>query len=78
MLAPPTPRNSTAAAKPVRSPTTPPPNATSVVLRSGRRSSSSFISAPKPSNVLLFSPAGTMTVCVSAPAFLNDAARRAP
>ena len=40
-----TPRSRLAAAKPVRSPTTPPPSATSVVLRSGRWSSSAFISS---------------------------------
>ena len=56
-----TPRSSTAAAKPARSPTTPPPSATSVVLRSGRWSSSSFISRPKAPNSLLLSPAGTVT-----------------
>ena len=56
-----TPRSSIAAAKPARSPTTPPPSATSVVLRSGRWSSRSFISLPKAPNSLLLSPAGTVT-----------------
>ena len=57
-----TPRSRLAAAKPVRSPTTPPPSATSVTLRSGRWSSSAFISRPKAANSLLLSPAGTVTI----------------
>ena len=73
-----TPRSSTEAAKPVRSPTTPPPSATRVVLRSGRWSSSSFMSLPKAPNSLLLSPAGTVTVLALMPALSNEAARRAP
>ena len=73
-----TPRSSTAAAKPARSPTTPPPSATSVVLRSGRRSSNSFISRPKAPNSLLLSPAGRVMEVVRTPALSNEAASLAP
>src|SRR5439155_9369 len=72
------PRSSTEAAKPARSPTTPPPSATSVVLRSGRWSSKAFTSWPNMSNSLLRSPAGTNRIEASIPAFLKELKSRAP
>src|SRR6185436_3426591 len=72
------PRWKVAATKPVRSPTTPPPSATSAVPRSAPRAMSRSSRRSRTLRDLLVSPAGTTTTSVGSPRRRRNAASSRP
>jgi hypothetical protein len=71
-----TPRIQQAAAKPARSPTTPPPSASTVTSRLAPASASACIASPKRASDFSCSPAGMMKECSCLPASTRSSVGR--